>query len=125
MLYGMRFINGARVAGYQYILFNMQEEFGISNLMMATLTSARFFSSLGISLILSGIADRLGNRRLVWLSAGVYLLRNVLSGFSTGPAVTMGAMLVSGAGTNLLNASMFPLLLKIDPKSSNCFSNML
>ncbi len=123
--YLISLVTGMQTAGYQYIIISMRDEFALSNAGMAVLGSVQSVVGLLMSLVFSRFIDKVDKRRLIFAGGGIYILGCLCNGFSSGPAMTIAALVIAGIGGNVIMTALYPALTSTDPENSNKYTNML
>ncbi len=115
LCYLISYNSGMQMSGQQHILLDMRTEFGISNATMALISSVQMLTSLGLSLLFSRIIDRIANKKLVLTGGSIAVCGALLNGFSTGPATTILAFMISSVGSCFLMAVPYSAFSQLDP----------
>lgn len=115
LCYILSFYTGFNMSAAQFVLLDMKTEFAISSTLMAAISSAQMITSLGMSLLFSGLLDRLDNKKVMLAGCFCSILGSIIAGFSNGPIMTLISYMVSGIGGNMLLATPFPAMTKLDP----------
>ncbi|MGI6665138.1 MAG: MFS transporter [Christensenellaceae bacterium] len=115
LCYLLSLSSGMQMSGQQFVLVDMKNEFAISNALMAAITSVQLVTSVVMTLIMSGIMDKVDHRKLVVFGGGVSTLGILLSGFSTGPVMTTASLIIGGIGSNITMAIPFSIFTSLDP----------
>ena len=116
---------GVQLAGYQYSLIYIMQEFSLNNTTLGLLSSMQFLPSLIVPLLCGGLVDRYNKR---WIAVGC------AAAYAVGCAcvfcsASMG-MLAAGIGILACGSAMAPavlttLLAEMDPANSNRYANMV
>lgn len=123
--YLISLVTGMQTAGYQYIIISMRDEFSLSNAGMAALGSVQSVVGLLMSLVFSRFIDHVDKRKLMFIGGGVYVMGCLFNGLSSGPAMTIAALVIIGVGGNVITTALYPALTSTDPQNSNKYTNML
>lgn len=115
LCYILSFYTGFNMSATQFVLLDMKTEFAISSTLMAAISSAQMITSLGMSLLFSGLLDRLDNKKVMLAGCSCSVLGALIAGFSNGPVMTLISYMISGIGGNMLLAAPFPAMAKLDP----------
>ncbi|MBR6816322.1 MAG: MFS transporter [Clostridia bacterium] len=115
LCYVLNFYTGFNMSASQFVLLDMKTEFEIGSAVMAIITSASMVTSLGMSLLFSGILDKLDPKKLILIGCAVSISGSLVAGLSVSPLMTTVSYLISGVGSNILLAVPFPAMSKLDP----------
>lgn len=117
-------VTGFEFGGYQYIFLDVRMEFGFSNTMMATVNVIQTVVSLCVSLVLSGLLDRLNKRKLLYTAAALYSAGTALM-LAAGDAFWFfGFKLLQSVASGMLQAGIFPAMTLIAPEKSAKHTSM-
>ena len=104
--YLISLVTGMQTAGYQYIIISMRDEFSLSNAGMAALGSVQSVVGLLMSLVFSRFIDHVDKRKLMFIGGGVYVMGCLFNGLSSGPAMTIAALVIIGVGGNVITTAL-------------------
>lgn len=115
---------GFEFGGYQYIFLNVRLEFGFSNTMMATVNAIQTAVSLAAALVLSMLVDRVDKKKLLCFGAGIYTLGTALMLAAGNAFLFFSTKILSGLGSGMIQAAVFPAMTLICPEKSAKYTGM-
>ena len=122
----LSFLLGFSIAGYQYALHDISEEFGMGNSGMGVIATARAIGMVVMPILVAYIADKMPKKAFAQLSGWVYIAFSLIMGiWGTNFYVVLISVFFIYACSTTLYAALIVLLAETDPRSTNRFSNII
>ena len=123
--YLVMLIQGVQLAGYQYNLIYITEEFHLSDTAIGLLSCMQFLPALVVPLLCGGLLDRFDKKKIAAVCEVLLALGCGMIFCSRGMGLLVAGMLLAGGGTAMIPALTTTLLAETDPAKSNHYASMV
>ena len=122
--YLVMLIQGVQLAGYQYSLIYITEEFHLTDTAIGLLSCMQFLPTLVVPLLCGGLLDRFEKKKIAAVCVGLFAVGCGLIAVSGNVLLLAGGIGLLVCGTAMLPALMTTLLAETDPARSNYYASM-
>lgn len=116
---------GMQLAGYQYSLIYITQEFSLNNTALGLLSSMQFLPNLIVPLLCGGLVDRYDKRWIASICAAAYAVGSVCVFCSASMGMLATGIGILACGSAMAPAVLTTLLAEMDPVNSNRYANMV
>ena len=121
--YLLCFALGLEIGGYQALLYNMAEDFGLSGTQMGLLVTVLYSATIVTPLLVGPLTDRISKKKSVSIFTVVFIAGCILIALSASPVILVFGILLIGGATSLLMGTIIAALAAENPQKSNRYSN--